>query len=150
MKPMKGLGLPEGELYLMTEIVRQRERRLTNLLGPLGLTLHEWRALRILYSFTGDVPMSTIIAHSQTDRTALGRTLDRLVARGWVSRLPDPKDKRAVYLRVDPASRETFGKALKQVARLDEAALSVIGVNERAVLARALAKIVAAGQQAGA
>lgn len=41
--------------------------------------------------------MSLLIANSQTDRTALGRTIDRLVRRGWVIRNLDPNDKRAVY-----------------------------------------------------
>ena len=79
----------------MTELVRQRERQLTALLAPLELGLHEWRALRIIHAFDGDVPMSVLIEHSQTDRTALGRTIERLVRRGWVSRLPDPDDGRA-------------------------------------------------------
>ena len=71
MTETNALGLPQGPLYLMTEIVRQRERQLTALLAPLELGLHEWRALRIIHAFDGDVPMSVLIEHSQTDRTAL-------------------------------------------------------------------------------
>lgn len=47
MTETNALGLPQGPLYLMTEIVRQRERQLTALLAPLELGLHEWRALRL-------------------------------------------------------------------------------------------------------
>ena len=105
MTETNALGLPQGPLYLMTEIVRQRERQLTALLAPLELGLHEWRALRIIHAFDGDVPMSVLIEHSQTDRTALGRTIERLVRRGWVSRLPDPDDGRAVLVRRSPRHR---------------------------------------------
>lgn len=108
MTETNALGLPQGPLYLMTEIVRQRERQLTALLAPLELGLHEWRALRIIHAFDGDVPMSVLIEHSQTDRTALGRTIERLVRRGWVSRLPDPDDGRAVLVRRSPAAQAVF------------------------------------------
>lgn len=37
MTETNALGLPQGPLYLMTEIVRQRERQLTALLAPLEL-----------------------------------------------------------------------------------------------------------------
>ena len=120
MTETNALGLPQGPLYLMTEIVRQRERQLTALLAPLELGLHEWRALRIIHAFDGDVPMSVLIEHSQTDRTALGRTIERLVRRGWVSRLPDPDDGRAVLVRRSPAAQAVFEQALAQVAGLDE------------------------------
>jgi DNA-binding MarR family transcriptional regulator len=115
----QGMGLPDGALYRMTEVVRHREKRLSALLALQGLSLHEWRALRILYSFPGDVAMSEVIAHSQTDRTALGRTITQLVNRGWVARFPDPEDKRAVYLRVMPASRPIFDQARQWVADYD-------------------------------
>lgn len=141
MGKSKELGLPHGDLYLMTELVRHREKNLTGMLNRLDLTLHEWRALRVLYSFEGDVPMSVLIEHSQTDRTALGRTIDRLVQRGWVSRVPDPEDKRAVYLRRNPASHGVFAEAFKLVSRLDEDLMSVIDVKDKAVLSRALAKM---------
>jgi MarR family multiple antibiotic resistance transcriptional regulator len=141
MGKVKELGLPHSNLYLMTEIVRLREKSLTGMLSRLDLTLHEWRALRVLYCFEGDVPMSVLIEHSQTDRTALGRTIDRLVQRGWVSRFPDPEDKRAVYLRTNPSSQGVFTEAFKLVSRLDEDMLAAIDAKETAVLSRVLAKM---------
>jgi MarR family multiple antibiotic resistance transcriptional regulator len=141
MGKVKELGLPHSDLYLMTEIVRSREKSLTGMLSRLGLTLHEWRALRVLYCFEGDVPMSLLIEHSQTDRTALGRTIDRLVQRGWVSRFPDPADKRAIYLRTNPSSQSVFAEAFKLVSQLDDDMMSAIDAEETAVLSRALAKM---------
>ncbi len=145
MTETNALGLPQGPLYLMTEIVRQRERQLTALLAPLELGLHEWRALRIIHAFDGDVPMSVLIEHSQTDRTALGRTIERLVRRGWVSRLPDPDDGRAVLVRRSPAAQEVFEQALAQVAGLDERLLAALGAGpEEEALTLALGKLLRA------
>jgi MarR family transcriptional regulator, multiple antibiotic resistance protein MarR len=137
----KPLRLPGGDLYLMTEIVRHRERKLTDILSRLGLTLHEWRALRILSSFEGEVPMSVLSTHSQTDRTALSRTIDRLVQRGWASRVPDPDDKRAVYVRREPESQEVFAQALALVSELDEGLIKLLNASESAALNRALGRI---------
>ncbi len=145
MTETNALGLPQGPLYLMTEIVRQRERQLTALLAPLELGLHEWRALRIIHAFDGDVPMSVLIEHSQTDRTALGRTIERLVRRGWVSRLPDPDDGRAVLVRRSPAAQAGFEQALAQVAGLDERLLAGLGAGpEEEALTLVLGKLLRA------
>ncbi|MEI1707665.1 MarR family transcriptional regulator [Acinetobacter baumannii] len=134
----EGLGLPQDVLYLMTEIVRYREKRLSSLLAQKGISLHEWRALRILYSFKGNVAMSELIAHSQTDRTALGRTVNQLVNRGWVKRFPAPDDKRALFLCVTEASRETFIQIWRTVADFDEELLSSLNENDQAILKRIL------------
>ncbi|WDD90676.1 MarR family transcriptional regulator (plasmid) [Burkholderia sp. FERM BP-3421] len=141
MSREKALGLPSGEIYSMTNIVRNRDRRLTTELGRIGLTLPEWRVLRIIHSFAQDVPMSVIIEHSQTDRTALGRTIDRLVERGWVERLPDPDDKRAVYIRRRPASCVAFTQALQVVSQWDTQLMAGLDAVERGALSRALKKL---------
>jgi MarR family transcriptional regulator, multiple antibiotic resistance protein MarR len=137
----KALGLPFGEIYSMTNVVRNRDRCLSAELARIGLTLPEWRALRIIYSFAHDVPMSVIIEHSQTDRTALGRTIDRLAERGWVERLPDPDDKRAVYIRRSAASCTAFTQAQQLVSQWDKQLLSGLDAAERGALSRALRKL---------
>lgn len=134
----EGMGLPQGSLYLMTEIVRYREKRLSSLLSQQGISLHEWRALRILYSYKGKVAMSELIAHSQTDRTALGRTINQLVKRGWVERFQDPDDKRAFFLYVTEVSQVTFAKVWHLVADFDKELLNSINENEQSLLKQIL------------
>lgn len=138
------LGLPNGGLYTMTDIVRERERRLTVELSNLGLTLHEWRALRILSNFAGAVAMSEVVKYSQTDRTAFGRTIDRLVARGWVVRTPSLVDKRAVLLRTTAESKSSFLKAFKVVNQFDVGLMGALDEDERAHLDQLLTKIFSA------
>ena len=126
----------------MTEIVRQRERQLTALLAPLELGLHEWRALRIIHAFDGDVPMSVLIEHSQTDRTALGRTIERLVRRGWACRTRTTVARAAAP---QPAAQAVFEQALAQVAGLDERLLAALGAGpEEEALTLALGKLLRA------
>lgn len=140
-KMIEGLGLPQDFLYLMTEIVRYREKRLATLLNQQGISLHEWRALRILYSFKGQVSMSELINHSQTDRTALGRTIDQLVKRGWVERFTDPNDKRAFYLCVTSESEKIFEQVWTLVTDFDQTLLSHVDEQDRTSIRNILKKI---------
>lgn len=141
MSRKKTLGLPFGEIYSMTNIVRNRDRGLTTELALVGLTLPEWRALRIIYSFDDDVPMSALSEHSQTDRTALSRTLDRLVDRGWIARIPDPVDKRAVFIRRLGPADDVFERARCITSAFDKRLMQAIGPSDRTVLARVLTLI---------
>lgn len=141
MDDMKNLGLPDGGLYLMTDIVREREKRLTLSLSTLGLTLHEWRALRILYNFKDDVAMSEVVKYSQTDRTAFGRTIDRLETRGWVTRTPSTTDKRAIYLRTTKESKVIFAQALALVDKFDSELVKKLEPSEQEIMHLLLKKI---------
>lgn len=138
------LDLPQSELYLMTELVRRRERDLSERLHEAGFSLHEWRVLRILYSFSSDVPMSALIEHSQTDRTALGRTIDRLEKRSLVLKLPSPADKRAVFLRLLPGTDEPFARALKLVTEYDGHFLASLDEHHKSELTHALKTLASA------
>ncbi|MFZ4834298.1 MarR family winged helix-turn-helix transcriptional regulator [Rouxiella sp. Mn2063] len=137
----KKLELPTGGIYLMTNIVRHRERCLDNKLTLIGLTLPEWRVLRIIHSFNDAIPMSVLIEHSQTDRTALGRTVERLVARGWVEKLPHANDKRAFLVKRLDAMEDTFKKAYDLVAEYDNNLLVNLTDEEHAVFINTLIQI---------
>jgi hypothetical protein len=68
MTKFSAAGLPLSPIFSITNITRNRERYLTGALASIGLTLAEWRALRIMHSFAEAIPMGVLIAHSQTDR----------------------------------------------------------------------------------
>ncbi|ORM89392.1 MarR family transcriptional regulator [Pantoea cypripedii] len=133
--------LPSGELYFMTNIVRYRERALTEKLAGIGLTLPEWRIMRIIHSYAAAIPMSIVIEHSQSDRSTLGRTVERLVNRGWVEKLPDPTDKRAFLVRRLEAAETVYSKAYELVAGHDADMLRGLSADERTVLTSFLQRI---------
>ncbi|NIF22128.1 MarR family winged helix-turn-helix transcriptional regulator [Candidatus Pantoea multigeneris] len=141
MTKFSATGLPLSPIFSITNITRNRERYLTGALASIGLTLAEWRALRIMHSFAEAIPMGVLIAHSQTDRSALGRTVDRLVQRGWVERIPDPNDKRAFLVRKLSSADEIFERAFQLVGAFDATLQVELTLEERAVLRGALEKI---------
>lgn len=133
--------LPSGVIYLMTNIVRNRERAITVKLAEIGLTLPEWRVMRIIHSFPGSIPMSIVIEHSQSDRSTLGRTVERLVKRGWVEKQTDPTDKRAFMVHRLDVSEDIYRKAHEIVAGNDAELLKSFSLGERTLLASLLKRM---------
>lgn len=134
-------SLPSGVLYEMTNIVRFRERALNEKLSLIGLTLPEWRVLRIIHSFPDAIPLSIVIEHSQSDRSTLGRTVDKLVNRGWVEKLADSSDRRAFRVRWLEASVEVYRQAFAMVADHDTNMIARLSEEEHQLLAAILQRI---------
>ncbi|WEF30297.1 MarR family transcriptional regulator [Klebsiella aerogenes] len=141
MKNRPQMSLSSGALYDMTNIVRFRERALSEKLTSIGLTLPEWRVLRIIHSFPEAIPMSIVIEHSQSDRSTLGRTVDKLVNRGWVEKLADPSDKRAFRVRYLEASVNIYHQAYALVADYDASMIERLSEEDRQLLAALLQRI---------
>lgn len=133
--------LPTGELYVMTDIVRNRERALNEKLLGIGLTLPEWRIMRIIHSYPEAIPMSIVIEHSQSDRSTIGRTIEKLVNKGWVQKIPALNDKRAFLVRRLDAVEGVYRKAYDIVAAHDAQTLHPLTADERALLTACLAKL---------
>ncbi|HHD7482218.1 TPA: MarR family winged helix-turn-helix transcriptional regulator [Klebsiella oxytoca] len=125
----------------MTDFVRNRERELSEKLAGIGLTLPEWRILRIVHSYSGAIPMSIVIEHSQSDRTTIGRTVEKLVNKGWVQKLPSPGDRRAFLVRPLNAVEDVYSKAYEMVTAYDTEILCRLSEEECALLASYLNKL---------
>ncbi len=69
--------------------------------------------------------------------------VDRLEGRGLVERLPDPRDRRGVLVRLTARGRETVDGALAGLLELERPLLSALGDEERDQLAGLLRKLAA-------
>ncbi|HHD7473734.1 TPA: MarR family winged helix-turn-helix transcriptional regulator [Klebsiella oxytoca] len=141
MKQNTAPQLPSGVFYLMTDLVRNRERELNEKLAGIGLTLPEWRILRIVHSYSEAIPMSIVIEHSQSDRTTIGRTVEKLVNKGWVQKLPALGDKRAFLVRSLDAVEDVYSQAYEMVTTHDTDILCRLSEEECALLASYLNKL---------
>lgn len=68
--------------------------------------------------------------------------VDRLVARGFVSRLPDPRDRRGVLVRLTPDGRSTVDGALAGLLAREQDLLAALKPAERDRLAGLLRRLV--------
>lgn len=69
--------------------------------------------------------------------------IDRLAGRGLVERLPDPRDRRGVRVRLLPRGREVVERALADLLEYERRILSVLGDEERDQCADLLRRLVA-------
>lgn len=64
--------------------------------------------------------------------------VDRMERQGWVRRVPDPADRRAVRVEITPAGEETIAQLLAVRAASLAQRLMSLSVTDRAAIARAL------------
>jgi DNA-binding MarR family transcriptional regulator len=67
--------------------------------------------------------------------------VDRLAGHGLVERLPDPRDRRGVLVRLTARGRETVDGALASLLELERPLLSALGPEDRDLLAGLLRKL---------
>lgn len=85
--------------FLVHDVARLMRTMYDRRMAPLGLTRSQWWVLNHLYFHEG-ISQTEFASLLDIEKATVGRLLDRLEAKGWVSRQNDPQDKRTkrVYL----------------------------------------------------
>ncbi|TVR64765.1 MAG: MarR family transcriptional regulator [Gemmatimonadales bacterium] len=102
-------------------------RRLTKVVDAEGVTLQQYNVLRILRG-AGEAGIPTLsVAERMIERTpGVTRLLDRLEARGWVSRERSSEDRRRVLARITPEGRALLERLDEPLARAEDAAFAAL------------------------
>lgn len=74
-------------------------------LRPYNLTRAKWLALGILQK-NDSLSQSELAAKMELGAASVGRLVDRLVARGFATRVQDPTDRRSYRLQITESARE--------------------------------------------
>jgi DNA-binding MarR family transcriptional regulator len=87
-------------LYLMHELSRMISVHFDRVMGQHQLTHTQWWALMHVFEHEG-ATQSELATIMQLGRASAGGVIERLEAKGWVERRPDPADNRVrrVFLR---------------------------------------------------
>jgi DNA-binding MarR family transcriptional regulator len=126
--------------YLLSDVVRLMKRDFHERATGLGLT----PALARLLFHVHRVPGShqTELAHRlDVTPVTLCRMLDRLVARGYVRRQPDPRDRRAMRIYVAVRGEPLVARMARIADQTGARALRGIAARERTALVRTLGKL---------
>lgn len=102
--------------FLMGDVSRLLRKRFDARAQTLGLTRAQWRVLARLRRREG-INQKELAEILEIESITLGRHIDRLEAKGWVERRPDPDDRRAWKLYLDPSVKPV----LAQMRKLSEA-----------------------------
>ncbi|MFD5700051.1 MarR family winged helix-turn-helix transcriptional regulator [Streptomyces lasiicapitis] len=111
-KLLKGLGLYPGQEFVM---------------------MHLWDA--------GPVRQSDLIKAVDLDPSTVTKMLQRLEQAGHVRRRPDPDDRRAVLVEATDASCGLLTEVRRSWGELEDHTLAGLDLDERAELARLLARV---------
>ena len=125
---------------LLMGAARALRRRWSHGLGPVDLSPHDGRALRVVGRH-GPTRLGVVAEHLRIAPRSATDVIDRLEERGLVAREPDPDDRRAMNVRLTPQG----GAVLAQVdaARRADAEhfFGDLSAAERRSLARMLATL---------
>jgi len=90
--------------YLILAAQREGNRRLTEALKPLSLTPAQAEVIAVLQRH----PMMTLLQlgqHLVCETSSPSRLVSGMVESGWVEKLPNPHDSRALMLRLTPKAQ---------------------------------------------
>lgn len=140
---------PDGEVPLpdlVLALSRRLRRGWSDGLAPWGLSPHQARALRVVTQGErrrlGDLAAELRIApRSATE------VVDGLVELGLVVRVPDPSDRRAVYVEPTETGRRTSEEIIAARTADAEVLFSTVSEPDQVVLRRILLDLIDAEEQ---
>ena len=142
--PAAEFELDRHVFFWLTQVIGARDRELAQGLREFGLRVPEWRALAALYSRQREArgcTMSELADLATIDRTTLTRTIDRMEAAGWLTRLADAEDMRVTRLALNAAGRKMFERIWPTVQRLNDLAIAGLPRSEIQLLQKILGRM---------
>jgi DNA-binding MarR family transcriptional regulator len=107
-----GPGARADEMATATSVMRVQQLllgRFDAIAGRHGLTFARYEALVLLaFSRRGRLSMSRIGERLMVHPTSATNIVQRLVAQGFVERVPNPQDRRGAFAVITPAGREAM------------------------------------------
>jgi DNA-binding MarR family transcriptional regulator len=132
-------------LVALVRTVDVLKRAVAQVVEPHGLTLQQYNVLRILRGAKGqDLPTLEIAERMIEQAPGITRLLDRLEAKGLVSRARCVHDRRQVLCQITPRGLKLLATLEGPMDRADEAALGMLRGRELDTLIALLDRIRAA------
>jgi len=111
-----------------------------------GVRLAEWRVIDALHAGRG-ISANQISQWLQTDKAWVGRSIERLIAAGYVRRRPDPKHGRRLLLTLTARGERAYSAIAAAAQRRHDNVLSALTAEERRVLENILGKLQARAEE---
>ncbi len=144
LKPTPG---PTGTAYLLDEqvgfVMRVAMQRHTSIFTARmieGLTQTQFAALAKLFE-VGGCSQNHLGRLIYLDAATIKGVVDRLGARGFVTALNDPKDRRRRAVALTERGREVTEAAMKVAAEITAATLAPLSAEEQRLVTRLLKKL---------
>ena len=128
--------------YLTNWAARLLARAIERKLKPLGLSSGH---LPVYFALAGGQTLTQkqLAAHASIEQPTMAATLARMERDGLIIREPDPRDRRASFVKLSPAAEEKTEGVLDAVHETNAEALSGLGEAEQEQFRAALRTIIA-------
>jgi DNA-binding MarR family transcriptional regulator len=131
---------------LITEIYWMSYKLLERRYYHLGVSASQARVLAVLHFANGPIKPSLVATLLFQETQSITGILHRIESRGWVRRLPDPNDRRAVGLELTDKGREVTDEIVKIADELyDDMFGSVLSAADKKSIEATLKKVRALG-----
>jgi DNA-binding MarR family transcriptional regulator len=111
-----------------------------------GVRLAEWRVIDALHAGRG-ISANQISQWLLTDKAWVKRSVDRLIAAGYVRRRPDPEHGRRLLLSLTAKGERAYSAIAVAARRRHDNALKALNAKERQALERILGKLQARAEE---
>lgn len=106
---------------VMQEVIASAVMTNERIARSFGLNVIDLQAYGVLVRNSGPMTPSELSAATELPSSTTTRVLDRLAAKGLVERVPDPEDRRKVWLHPQPIESAKVGEAYAEIGRQLEA-----------------------------
>jgi DNA-binding MarR family transcriptional regulator len=127
--PFKYASADDSAGFLLWKITALWQRKLSDVLGELGITQTQYVILASLRWFEEHDERTTqahVAAHAKMDKMTLSKAVRRLEAMGLVAREQSSTDTRAMSVRFTPKGKDLSQKAVVAVENADDAFFSCL------------------------
>jgi len=134
------ISRPTGTCYLIGRLDHALNRRMLEVLAPLGLTVSQYTALSFLESQT-QISNAQLAERTMVSPQSANEMVKQMGEKGWVERTPDPFHGRVVRLSVTVSGTVVLQQAHAAVAKVELAMLAGLTKPQRTALQGGLRSI---------
>jgi DNA-binding MarR family transcriptional regulator len=132
----------EAIVERIAKLARRIQRSHEETVGEFGLTYGEWSVLRSLkFAGADECSPGDLSSNLELSTGAMTSRLDKLEQRGFIKRLPDPKDRRGVKLQLTPAGDHAWVESANAQARKESLIAGALTTSEQQELNGLLRKL---------
>tara|TARA_R110000787_G_scaffold25236_3_gene70954 strand:+ start:2331 stop:2939 length:609 start_codon:yes stop_codon:yes gene_type:complete len=126
--------------FLLHDVSRMRRSAYDLFMRPLGITRAQWWVLAHLSRHDG-MMQTQLAAVLEVGKASLGDVIESLERNGWVSRRPDPSDKRAKRVYLTKSAQGLIKRMTEMEHEFNSKILGDLSAKERQEMTRGLVLI---------
>jgi DNA-binding MarR family transcriptional regulator len=130
-----------ASIWAVLHAAHSLEDKVEEALARAGLSTPKYSVLNALVETGEALSLSDLASRLSCVRSNMTQLVDRLEADGFVKRVSDPHDRRAVKAEITEEGRTRFEAGAKEVDRLHKEFATMVSESDRAALVRVLSAI---------